>query len=90
MGPSFDMIMRRTKFASVDLIKEATKIPSGSTARKVKNISTDEFAKKGLIHMERQELSTLQSKKVKGLKEKRKRDEPLQDQNKKTKVEMKV
>jgi len=71
MGPSFDLIIRRTRFASHDLYSEATQLPE-QRHHKQKNISSDEFATMGTIHMQREELSTLQHRMVKGLRNKRK------------------
>jgi len=76
MGPSFDATIRRTRFASLDLLKEATRVPRQAKPPKVKNIRTDEFATKGTVRMERQELSELPGKRMKALRNKRKSDNP--------------
>ena len=83
MGPSFDMIIRRTKFASEDMMRQALKIPASVKSSKVKNITKDEFAKRGIIHVQQENLATLQQKKQKGLRvsSKRKAKEGKEEQN---------
>ncbi|KAL3881946.1 hypothetical protein ACJMK2_028329 [Sinanodonta woodiana] len=72
MGPSLDLSVRRTKLASDDLYKRALKVPKTATPKKTKNISQDPFGSKlGRIHMQKQDLSKLQTRKLKGLKRKR-------------------
>jgi len=69
IGPSFDMVLRRFLNPSPGLRREAMKVPKEARKRKVKNISTNIMKEKlGQIHMERQDLSTLQTRKMKGLK----------------------
>ncbi|XP_025097497.1 ribosome production factor 2 homolog [Pomacea canaliculata] len=69
MGPSLDLVMRRTKLASDDLFRRALKQPKTAKPRKIKNISHDAFGSKlGRIHMTKQDLSKLQTRKMKGLK----------------------
>ncbi|KAL4087169.1 hypothetical protein PRIC1_013068 [Phytophthora ramorum] len=69
MGPRFDLEFRRTKFASADLIKMATKKPKGLAPKKIKNISRDELTgdKLGRIHMDHQDIYSMQSRRVKAL-----------------------
>lgn len=69
MGPRFDLQFRRHKFASADLMKVATKKPKGLAPKKVKNISRDELTgdKLGRIHMEKQDIYAMQSRRVKAL-----------------------
>jgi len=67
MGPSFDMIIRRHQFASSELNKLAYAIPKELRPKKVKNIETDEFVTTGTLHIPRQDLSTMATKKMKGL-----------------------
>lgn len=72
-GPSFDFTIRRTKFASSDLMREALRVPKELMHKKVKNKSTNVFGDTlGKIHMERQDLSKLDLARIKGLKRKRK------------------
>jgi ribosome production factor 2 len=67
MGPNMDWELRRTRFASADNYKEACKQPPQAAARKVKNVTSDSFAKTGRMHMQRQDLQTLRMKKTKAL-----------------------
>ncbi|XP_063773210.1 ribosome production factor 2 homolog isoform X2 [Pseudophryne corroboree] len=69
MGPSFDFVMRRTHLASDDLYKLSLKRPKALQAKKKKNISHNTFGTKyGRIHMQKQDLGKLQTRKVKALK----------------------
>ncbi|CAI9570391.1 unnamed protein product [Staurois parvus] len=68
MGPSFDFVMRRTHLAD-DLYKLTMKRPKALQGKKKKNISHDTFdTKYGRIHMQKQDLGKLQTRKVKALK----------------------
>lgn len=69
MGPRFDLEFRRHKFASADLMKVATKKPKGLAPKKIKNISRDELTgdKLGRIHIDRPDIYTMQSRRVKAL-----------------------
>lgn len=68
-GPSIDFKLRRTKLASEDLYKEACKIPKELKPIKKKNISRDAFGSKmGRIHIGKQQIGRLQTRKMKGLK----------------------
>ncbi|XP_062510254.1 ribosome production factor 2 homolog [Corticium candelabrum] len=74
IGPSLDFSMRRSHLASEDLMREALKQPKELKAKKKKNVGYDAFGTKtGRIHMQRQDLSKLQTRKMKGLKEIRKK-----------------
>ncbi|KAH1173616.1 hypothetical protein KIL84_017455 [Mauremys mutica] len=69
MGPSLDLVMRRTHLASEDLYKLSLKQPKALKPKKKKNISHDVFGTSyGRIHMQKQDLSKLQTRKMKGLK----------------------
>ncbi|WAR07086.1 RPF2-like protein [Mya arenaria] len=71
MGPSVDFSVRRTKIASDDLYKRALKKPKTSTIKKRKNISKDAFGSQlGRVHMQKQDLANLQTRKMKALKRK--------------------
>eukprot|EP00002_Diphylleia_rotans_P004651 TRINITY_DN13531_c0_g1_i1.p1 TRINITY_DN13531_c0_g1~~TRINITY_DN13531_c0_g1_i1.p1 ORF type:complete len:333 (-),score=82.15 TRINITY_DN13531_c0_g1_i1:153-1151(-) len=73
VGPSFDMTLRRNKFAEAQLYKEACKIPKAAKKTKEKNIEYAGVGEKhGRIHMQRQDVNTLQTRKMKGLKRNRK------------------
>eukprot|EP00062_Callorhinchus_milii_P009323 gi/632952999/ref/XP_007892156.1/ PREDICTED: LOW QUALITY PROTEIN: ribosome production factor 2 homolog [Callorhinchus milii] len=74
MGPSFNFVLRRTHLASDDLYKKALKQPKALKAKKKKNISQDVFGTTyGRIHMQKQDLSKLQTRKLKGLKKGRRK-----------------
>ncbi|KAJ7363663.1 rRNA-binding ribosome biosynthesis protein rpf2 [Desmophyllum pertusum] len=69
MGPSLDLVLRRTHLASDDLMRTATKVPRVVKPKKVKNMSYDVFGtKEGQVHMQRQDYGKLQTRKMKGLK----------------------
>uniref|UniRef100_A0A8B9KMX1 Ribosome production factor 2 homolog n=1 Tax=Astyanax mexicanus TaxID=7994 RepID=A0A8B9KMX1_ASTMX len=72
IGPSFDFVLRRTHLASDDLYKTAHKQPKGLKPKKKKNISHDTFGTKfGRLHMQKQNLDKLQTRKMKGLRKRR-------------------
>ncbi|XP_049765781.1 ribosome production factor 2 homolog [Schistocerca serialis cubense] len=103
VGPSVDFKLRRVKLASDDLFKLSCKKPKELKVKKVKNISEDAFGTQhGRIHVPKQNIGKLQTRKMKGLKKtfaqkksekqlygKRKSDEyeSNEDVNKKLKVE---
>ncbi|CAH1394826.1 unnamed protein product [Nezara viridula] len=88
LGPSIDFVIRRKKLASEELFKLACKVPKELKAKKVKNVTKDVFGSKlGRVHVGKQNIHRLQTRKMKGLrksaserrklranKEKRKRD----------------
>lgn len=69
MGPRFDLQFRRHKFASSDLMNAATKKPKGLAPKTIKNITRDELTgdKLGRIHMDKQDVYAMQSRRVKAL-----------------------
>lgn len=72
MGPSFDFVMRRSHMASDDLYRTAHKKPRGVKPKKKKNISHDAFGTRlGRLHMQKQDLDKLQTRKMKGLRKRR-------------------
>ncbi|KAJ3411304.1 rRNA-binding ribosome biosynthesis protein rpf2 [Chytridiales sp. JEL 0842] len=72
-GPAIEFELRRTRFGDAATYKEALKVPAELKQKKVKNIDHDEIGDKmGRIHMEKQDLSKLQVRKMKGLKRSRK------------------
>lgn len=75
IGPSFDLRVGRFKFADTNVLKEAMKHGRRpNEARTKKNIETDIMGDKlGRIHLGRQDLNEMQTRKMKGLK--RSRDE---------------
>lgn len=79
MGPSLDLKLGRTRFASEQLMKQALKVPKELAPRKVKNIETTSLGETvGRIHMQKQDFDSLQSRKVKALK--KRKHEPEQEQ----------
>lgn len=77
IGPSFDFRVGRFKFADEGVIKEAMKHGRRpNEARTKKNIETDLMGDKlGRIHLGRQDLNELQTRKMKGLKRGRDEDD---------------
>ena len=71
IGPSFDLVLRRTQLASEDLFKTACKqVKNVRGVKKIKNMSEDVFGnKKGQLHVPAQEIKKIQTRKVKALKE---------------------
>lgn len=72
-GPQFELEVRRTRIATEDMMKSATKKPRHPAyVRKIKNISRDEMGdKKGQIHVDSQDLKGLALARMKGLSKKR-------------------
>ncbi|VDD94751.1 unnamed protein product [Enterobius vermicularis] len=69
IGPRIDFTLQRTKLASDSLFKLALKQPKEIKAKKAKNTSMDIFGTKlGRIHVGRQDLNSLQTRKMKALK----------------------
>lgn len=69
MGPRADYTLRRSKLPSEDLMKEACKKPKQLKPKPKKNISTDGLGTThGRIHLGKQEIDKLQTRKMKGLK----------------------
>jgi len=69
MGPRMDFRVGRVKEADEAMMKEALKRPKQLEPRTKKNIETDPMGDKmGRIHVGRQDLSQLQTRKMKGLK----------------------
>ncbi|GAM91440.1 hypothetical protein ANO11243_094900 [Dothideomycetidae sp. 11243] len=76
MGPRIDFRVGRTREADPDVMKEALKKPKGLEAREKKNIETDIIGDKvGRIHVGKQNIGTMQSRKMKGLKRSRTDDD---------------
>ncbi|VFV36967.1 Hypothetical predicted protein, partial [Lynx pardinus] len=58
MGPSLDLVLRRTYLASDDLYKLSIKMPKSLKPKKKTNVSHDTFGTTyGRIHMQKQDLS---------------------------------
>ncbi|CAK4031551.1 ribosome production factor 2 homolog [Lecanosticta acicola] len=72
MGPRIDFRVGRVRDADPGMLKEAMRKPKSLEPKTKKNIETDTIGDKvGRIHMGRQDLSQLQTRKMKGLKRSR-------------------
>ncbi|XP_046403946.1 ribosome production factor 2 homolog [Ischnura elegans] len=68
MGPSFNLVVRRTKIASSDLMKIACRTPQEAKSRPKKNISKNVLGTTmGRVHIKKQRIDKLQTRKLKGL-----------------------
>ena len=92
MGPQFDFRLGRVTMASSEFYKKACKqaVDPSKIKKPGKNLSISNLGDKmGRIHMERQDLGKLQTRKMKGLK--KSRDADIEDASdadrKKTKIE---
>ncbi|CAG9858379.1 unnamed protein product [Phyllotreta striolata] len=69
IGPRVDFTLRRSKLPDEDLMKEACRKPKELRVIKKQNISTDELGNThGRVHMGKQNIKTIQTRKMKGLK----------------------
>ncbi|RKO91863.1 Brix domain-containing protein [Blyttiomyces helicus] len=69
MGPRVDFVLRRSRLADAETMKQATRIPKELVPKKQKNIEYDPIGDKlGRIHLGKQDLTKLQTRKIKGLK----------------------
>nr|POF26135.1 ribosome production factor 2 like [Quercus suber] len=76
MGPRVDFRVGRVKEADPEMLKEAMRKPKGQEAKTKKNIETDIIGDKiGRIHTGKQDLTQLQTRKMKGLKRSRDTDD---------------
>ncbi|KAL0936434.1 brix domain-containing protein [Colletotrichum truncatum] len=72
IGPRMDFRVGRQREPDEAMLKEAMKKPRGTEERTKKNISTDAMGDKmGRVHVGRQDLGELQTRKMKGLKRSR-------------------
>ncbi|KAF6817498.1 brix domain-containing protein [Colletotrichum sojae] len=79
IGPRMDFRVGRMREPEEEMLKEAMKKPRGTEERTKKNISTDSMGDKvGRVHVGRQDLGELQTRKMKGLK--RSRDVASEDE----------
>ncbi|ODQ67421.1 Brix-domain-containing protein [Nadsonia fulvescens var. elongata DSM 6958] len=69
IGPRFDFKVGRVQSADPDMVKEAMKKPRALEAKAHKNVSMDIMGDKiGRVHLGKQDLGKLQTRKMKGLK----------------------
>lgn len=88
MGPSFDFTLRRTHIASESLYKETLKKPKTAKPKKIKNIEHDVFkTKTARIHMQKQDLDSLQTRKMKGLKRQKQAKDNIETESTKRRKE---
>lgn len=76
IGPRMDFRVGRVQHADETMLKEAMKTPRGLDERPKKNVTTDTMGDKiGRVHLGKQDLSDMQTRKMKGLKRSRLDDE---------------
>ena len=81
MGPAINWTLKRTKFAPDDVWRQATRVPKPlrvispllsntfNQVKKVKNVEKNEMGDEiGRVHMQKQDLTELQTRKMKALK----------------------
>lgn len=69
MGPRMDFSIRRIEAAQDDVLQEALKKPKSQEVKAKKNIDINPIGDKvGRIHIDKQDLNKLQTRKMKGLK----------------------
>ncbi|KAI9173246.1 rRNA-binding ribosome biosynthesis protein rpf2 [Blastocladiella emersonii ATCC 22665] len=69
MGPRMDLVPRRVRDPVPELWKHALRVPKELKPKKVKNVATNAFGDKvGTIHMHKQDVTQIQTRKMKGLK----------------------
>lgn len=87
MGPFVDFTLGRMQWGDAQRRKEATKVPKEQQLKKKKNVAFNDLGDKlGRIHMEKQDLSKLQTRKVKALKKSVRRDEEGESEAKKVRL----
>ncbi|KAJ3105222.1 rRNA-binding ribosome biosynthesis protein rpf2 [Phlyctochytrium planicorne] len=75
-GPALEMELRRTRKPDESLWKHSLKVPKVLKPKVTKNIERDSMGDKvGRIHMEKQDMSKLQTRKMKGLKRTKKEED---------------
>ncbi|KAK0392313.1 hypothetical protein NLU13_1809 [Sarocladium strictum] len=80
IGPRMDFRIGRIREAEEAVLKEAMKKPKGMEERTKKNVTTDSMGDKlGRVHLGKQDLSEMQTRKMKGLKRSRMDAEEEQD-----------
>eukprot|EP01112_Ceratiomyxa_fruticulosa_P004024 TRINITY_DN1436_c0_g1_i1.p1 TRINITY_DN1436_c0_g1~~TRINITY_DN1436_c0_g1_i1.p1 ORF type:complete len:326 (+),score=58.36 TRINITY_DN1436_c0_g1_i1:213-1190(+) len=76
IGPSFTMHIRRSKPAAKEVLQEAIKTHASTTPKKVKNVKKGTLGRTmATIHMGRQDISSMNVRRAKGLRGKRGRGE---------------
>ncbi|CAO3639971.1 unnamed protein product [Mucor hiemalis] len=69
MGPSYDLHIKRTSIPKAEMWSSAVRVAKEVKPKKAKNIEVDEMGDKyGRIHLGKQEIDKIQTRKMKGLK----------------------
>ncbi|KAI8929866.1 Brix domain-containing protein [Entophlyctis helioformis] len=80
MGPHFNFDVRRVHVADAEVMKIARKIPKELKVKKEKNVEKNEFGERvGRVWLDKQDMSGLQTRKMKGLKRKAGEDDDQED-----------
>uniref|UniRef100_A0A0K0ECA4 Ribosome production factor 2 homolog n=1 Tax=Strongyloides stercoralis TaxID=6248 RepID=A0A0K0ECA4_STRER len=87
VGPRIDFQLNRDKLASSSLWKDALKVPKELTVKPKKNTNTDVFGTKlARVHVGKQHVDTIQTRKLKALKRSRPNEKTQKNNSKKAKV----
>lgn len=88
MGPSYDFKIKRTSVPKQEIWNSAVRISKEVKPKKAKNIEVDEMGDKyGRIHLGKQEIDKIQTRKMKGLKRGPNEKEEAAESSKKQKVD---
>lgn len=80
IGPRFDFRIGRVQEPDADMLKEALKTPKQLNPKTKKNVETDIMGDQlGRVHVGKQDLGKLQTRKMKGLKKRYDQDEATHD-----------
>lgn len=70
MGPHMNLKVDRIRMADSEIMRQAIKVPREIRPKKVKNVTRDDVGDKfGRVHLEKQDFTKLQIRKMKGLKQ---------------------
>lgn len=82
MGPALDLKLGRIHFPSDELMRQACRVPKELLHKKVKNISRDSVGDQfGRVHVGKQQINKIQTRKVKALKSNRDKELGIEDEN---------
>ncbi|KAH6567213.1 hypothetical protein BASA83_008909 [Batrachochytrium salamandrivorans] len=71
MAPHFDFVLRRARIADSDVMRIAHRVPKEAKPKKVKNVDKNAYGERtGRLWIDKQDLSKMQTRKMKGLKRK--------------------
>ncbi|CEF65779.1 Ribosome production factor 2 homolog [Strongyloides ratti] len=89
VGPSIDFQLNRDKLASASLWKDALKVPKELTVKPKKNTDTDVFGTKlARVHVGKQHINTIQTRKLKALKRTKPQGDPKKSNNSNKRVKV--